>query len=196
MPFEESLRASMGRSPLRLGSSPLERQASMTATRGSQRPMLARRSLSLGAVRYTLNVMPAVADIWAMRERPSRSLVEAISCLKSDTSCVSRPKQALCGSDMVQRSGDYAGASNFLIATAVPACSRLRPSLRPPIWRLKLRLASGTPRGFCLPRTPIYRADRQGVPSILRAPSVLATVGERFRVPRCLAGGFAQLGSI
>ena len=186
----------MERSLLRRGSRPLEKRASVTATHGSQRAMLSRHSLRLGAVRYTLDVMPAVTGISAMRQRSSRSLVRAFSGLSSGSSCVNRAKRALCGADMLPRSGDYAGVSNFLIATAVPARSLLRPSLGPRIWQVKPRPASVTPQDLRLPRRPYGRADLQEEPSILTAGSVKASVGERFLAPQCLAGGFAQLGSI
>ncbi len=168
----------------------------MTAALGCQRPVLSRRDLSFRASRYTLDVMPAVTGKWATCHRPSRSSIAHCPSPKKGFWGLSGPTPALRGRDMLLRSGNYARASNFLIATGVPAGARLRPSLAPPSCRDRVRPASVTPRGLRLPRTPLWSARRSGEGMPVRAPSVSASVGESSPVPRRLVGGFVQLSSI
>ncbi len=161
--------------------------------------MLTRRDLSFRALRYTLDVMLAVTGTWAICHRPSRGSVARFPSYEKGSCRLRRRKRAVCGQDMPLRSGDYARASNFLIAMGVPARSRLRAPLAAPIWRDRARKqlpASGTPRGLRLPRIPLRSADRQGESLPFKMLSVSGFVGESLRVLRCLPGGFVQLASI
>ncbi len=158
--------------------------------------MLTPRCLSSRALRYTLDVMPAVTGTWAICHRPSRGSAAHFPSLEKSSCRLRRRKRAVNGEDMLLRSGDYARASNFLIATGVPAGAPLRPSLAAPSWRDQVRPASLTPRGLRLPSTLFWSAGRPGERIPVRTPSVSASVGERSPVPRRRVGGFVQLGSI
>ena len=143
--------------------------------------------------------MPAVTDIWAIRQRRIRGSVGCFAGSKRGSTCLNRPRRALCGPDMLQRSGNYAGASNSLTATGVPTRPRLRPfSVAPngPDRLRELRLRAGC----AVPVAPSCRTpepqDRRESPSrgALSGSSYFVFAG--LRVPPCLSGGFVQLGSI
>ncbi len=88
---------------------------------------------------------------------------------------------------------------NFLSATAVPAWSRLRPSLASrsgPACVRGLRSTSGWPRSHRLARALRRWAEAPGEAWRSGRLSVNALGDESLRAPRCLCGGFAQLGSI
>lgn len=127
--------------------------------------------------------MPAITGIWATRHRPHRGLISRFRRPEEVLSSFCEPKSGQYRPNMLLRSGDYAVASNLLIATAVPIRSRLRPSVAAPIRRDRVR-ESRLASGFSLPRPPRRWADRPGERLVAKPPSAVASVGESLPMPR------------
>ncbi len=92
-----------------------------------------------------------------------------------------------------------AAGYKFLSATAVPARSRLRPSLATgngPGGVGGPRPASRRPPGLDLSQVPLRWAEPAGVPGCLETPADTAFGTAVSRAPRCLSGGLVQLGSM
>ncbi len=179
--------------PCPIGSAPCP-PASALAGNGRCRVGSSSTGRGLG---YTLYAMPAILGIWTIRKSWfGRAFSESGNGLPASWQAETVPKGTRYATAvwdlMLHR-------FKLLIATAVPAPSRLRPSLAPGSGRCRVaggHPTSGEARG-ARPSALLGRAARPGEPpfwgTLLDSPRSAVPV---LRVPPCLSGGFAQLGSI
>lgn len=179
--------------------SPASAPFSPASTLGCPRARRCRLRSDLRSLRYTLCVMPAVTTIGTILHRPSRGSVGHFLCRETGSGVLIGRDGILWAKYATAVWGFMLYPFNLLIATGVPAGSRLRPVADPGNGLYRMhgpRPTWGRRRRCRLSKASSQWIARPGGPSLVGPLSDFRAAGIALRLPPWLTGGFAQLGSI